>query len=552
MEPALVWLIAAVLLTPAHLVGVIVHDEGFIATGAMLIRRGKLPYRDFLTFYGPAQYYLAAALFALCGEDLLVLRLLHMCWLGALAATLWVLCRCFPHEHAAAARWTAVYAVITLMALVLVTRTSTGYPAIPATVFLLLATLPLIAPEPRPVTASVLIGVAGLFRWDFGVFGLVALTGAVIVATWSRRASRGAPHDAPHRPPHRMGGREYATTLAKAIVPALALMAVCYGLFIGVLSDPRVWFREIVYYSIYEFPKWRGLEFFRPAYWQLHNGIRLHDARSALVGLFKLTFVIVPATVAFIAAIFVLRDRPARRWMLYLPLLGLVLLQQMRVRPSLTQGFPAAVVAIPLTLYILARIHAHVTVRRPLLIWSTRAAACAALALVLVARTRASVIGDLAPLDPDRAHLIRVPRAEADTYGALIRYVREQTSANDALYSGAADHSRLVISDSLIYFLTNRLPADRFVELDPGIANTVEGQREIAHELDTKHVPMIVLLALEFHEPNATSTSNGVVILDDFIRSRYEHAATFGPYTVYRGPSRRHRRRRPLGTRRRA
>jgi hypothetical protein len=532
LEPLVVWLISAVLLTPTALIGVVVHDEGFIATGAMLIRRGGLPYRDFLSFYGPAQYYVAAALFTLFGEDLLVLRLLHVWWLGALAAALWVLCRQFT----GASRWTAAYAVIALLALVLLITPSPAYPAIPATLFLLLAALPLIAPEPRVMAASTLIGVAGLFRWDFGVFGLVALTGAIVVTTWSRRAPV----------------REYLRVLAHAIIPAIAMMAVCYGLFIAILSDPHVWFREIAYYSIYEFPKWRGLQFVRPAAAQVLVGIQTTDVRLVLVGLFKLAYLVVPASVAIVAGILILRESRARRSLLYLPLLALVLLQQMRVRPSFSQGFPAVTVAIPLTLYILARLHARVAMRRPL-IWSTRAIVCAAMALLLLVRARATTSADLAPLDADRAHLIRVTRAQAEMYGALIRYVREQTSADDALYSGAVDHSTLVISDSLIYFLANRLPADRFVELDPGIANTVEGQREIVHELDTKRVPVIVLIAHEYREPNATATSNGVFVLDDFIRSRYEHAATFGPYTAFRRTtSHRSHRRRSLRTRRRA
>src|SRR5262245_47489977 len=87
------FLVMTVLLLPRYLVGVVAHDEGFIASGAMLVANGKLPYRDFLNFYGPAEYYVLAALFAVFGQDLLVLRIVHVCTLAALGIVLILLCR---------------------------------------------------------------------------------------------------------------------------------------------------------------------------------------------------------------------------------------------------------------------------------------------------------------------------------------------------------------------------------------------------------------------------------------------------------------------------
>jgi hypothetical protein len=116
----------------------------------------------------------------------------------------------------------------------------------------------------------------------------------------------------------------------------------------------------------------------------------------------------------------------------------------------------------------------------------------------------------------------------------MVRYVRTHTSDGDDIYSGALDHSKLHSNDSLLYFLSRRLPADRFVELEPGIANTLSGQREIRDTLDAMSVPLVVLVALEKHEPNLTSSSNGVFVLDEFIRAHYVKDASFGSYTLLR------------------
>ena len=132
-------LLAAVLLLPMALQGVGIFDEGFIASGAMMILRGDLPLRDFYVIYGPGQYYLSAGLMALFGESLLVTRVVHVLLLAGLAATV------------AAASYQLAYGRLRLSllpasAFVLMTVNflpNPGYPAVPAVLLLMLATWPL-------------------------------------------------------------------------------------------------------------------------------------------------------------------------------------------------------------------------------------------------------------------------------------------------------------------------------------------------------------------------------------------------------------------------
>jgi hypothetical protein len=57
------FIILASMFLPHSLTGINVFDEGFIVSGAMLVKDGMLPYRDFLSVYGPGQYYVTAGIF---------------------------------------------------------------------------------------------------------------------------------------------------------------------------------------------------------------------------------------------------------------------------------------------------------------------------------------------------------------------------------------------------------------------------------------------------------------------------------------------------------
>jgi hypothetical protein len=522
-----VWLLISILLTPSNLVGFTIHDEGFIATGAMLLLDGRLPYRDFLSFYGPAQYYLAAFLFALFGEDLLVLRLLHVAWLAALGTMVWAVGR----KVAAQSSFLPLLGTGAFVALALYAMPSAGYPAIPATAFLIAAVFVLFGWTPahgsrRLLAASALVGLAGLFRWDFGLYALIALSGAIIITLWSQKARF----------------QEHARSVVGLVTPAVAIVAAVYVPLL-LATDPWRWYHEIVEYSIYEFPKWRGTQMLGPSYRRWLTAIELGQLRTALYPLSQMFYVLAPAGLSIAVLVTLLyRLRASKRRLmgvaaalLFLSLLTLLLLQQMRVRPSLWQGFPAIATAIPMAVYLLVHLTAALG-NRHVVTWGAYAATAIALLAAAAAGSpnlRAAFDSRLVALNCDRAHLIHVWPTQA-VYADVIRYIRDQTSEDDRIYSGVSDHSKLHSNDSLLYFLTRRLPADRFVELDPGIANTPSGQQEIKDALDSLSVPMVVRASLDYHEPNLTSSSNGVFVLDDFISVHYAETASIGSYTLLR------------------
>ena len=176
-------ILLALLFLPQSLVGINVFDEGFIVSGAMLVKDGMLPYRDFLSMYGPGQYYVTAAIFSVFGENLIFVRYLHIVLLTALGMTIYGLAK---RESAGFSG--PLLMLFSYVGIVLFAQPNVGYPAITATLFLLLSAFALInwsdtLRANSLVLASCMIGIAGLFRWDFGIFGLLALVLTITFAT---------------------------------------------------------------------------------------------------------------------------------------------------------------------------------------------------------------------------------------------------------------------------------------------------------------------------------------------------------------------------------
>jgi hypothetical protein len=517
-----------VLLLP-NLVRVVEHDEGFIVTGAMMILDGQLPYRDFLSYYGPAQYYVLAALFRLFGENLIVSRLEHVLCMAAFVPVI-VIASTNPKHEPGPTSW--IIAGV-FLASALISFPNANYPAIPATLLLLIACCFLkrwiVISDFRDASiASICIGVAGLFRWDFGVFGLFAANAAIVIIGIASRTS-------------------YKTVLRSLVIvtaPATAMILVIY-LPLLMTGDPVRWYQEILHYSLFDAAKYRGIAFVRPAYWKLLGAIRAGNVLELYESLFRLLYIATPvALVALTLPFVVYRARHNSSGIesfglllppTFLALLCGALLNQMRVRPTLWQGFPALVISLPLLTYLLQAKGSAIFRKHPRVKLFTSGVAFlvfAALATLSLSSLLVSMSNQVAPLGLPRASAIKVLPGDLG-YARVIREVAQRMDRGDFIYSGPSDHSRLFVNDSLLYFLVDGRPATRFVEMEPGIANTVSAQQEICDALLRKKVRVVALLDAQSHEPNLSSRSNGIHIVDDCIRYNFDFIKTVGSYSIF-------------------
>lgn len=511
---------------PQSLVGVAIFDEGFILSGAMLVLDGKVPYRDFLSMYGPGQFYTTAAIFSVFGESLIVARVLHVFLLAVLGLTIFHLSKKLTKSPDLP--WVLLLIYISAA---LFLHPNVGYPAITSTLLLLFSGVAVfywvdsfnIA---KLVFASFLVGFSAIFRWDFGAFGLVAL----VISSLAVFMSGAKAND----------WKDGLRVFVSASVPAFVIIVFIYIPLLVVLSDPTRWFNEVVVFSLREFSSWRGLEYFKPIYWNLMND------KASRFGEGVLMACLVGGPVVFAAltvcpTVFRLarneveqREKPALIVGLYVALLCLLLLNQMRVRPTFVQGFPALVASLPLMALVWERyrneILENVVLRRGG--YSISFFICAILFGGALQSVLDSKKSGLVALRTERAAWIRVD-SQASGYDDLINYIKNKTKETDFIYSGVQDHSRLFVNDCILYFLTGRQPADRFLELEPGIANTRKGQEEIIYSIINRNVKLVVLVDILSNEKNKTSISNGEYILDDYIKANYRLDQSFGRYKVY-------------------
>ena len=509
--------------------GMSIFDEGSVVGGAMLVGDGMIPYRDFSSLYGPGQYYLTAAIFYVLGETLSSARILHALLLAILGITIFSL----PGQKSSKR---SLVLLLVYVGIVLFAQPNVGYPAITATIFLLSGALPLLewsraGRMSSLLLASSLVGIAGLFRWDFGFFGLVAITSATAIAMIDERGK--STRAIPALP-----------CLVGALTPAMLILAAVYLPLLVMFSDPNRWYEEVMIYSIREFPKWRNSEFVRPTYqgllWALSEGSSALHVEKAVLRMAYLALPILLVVGSLGTAVRILLRKRAVHpeggsllLIVYLTFLCMLLLNQMRVRPTLWQGFPAMVVALPL----MAILSFHY--REPIARSGRVTTALGVIGFVLSAMlfnvafqgVLESSNQKLIELDTPRSSGVYI-KPEMAPYIDLVRYVRDNTRSGDAIYSGVQDHSRLVINDAMLYFLTDRRPADRFLALEPGISNTRSGQEEIIGALERNNVRLIVLGDFPSDEPNQTSESNGVTALDQFIHANYRIVRRIGGRVV--------------------
>ncbi|HSP30759.1 MAG TPA: hypothetical protein VLO13_01925, partial [Halomonas sp.] len=364
---------------------------------------------------------------------------------------------------------------------------------------------------------------------DFGIFGLLALAFTLAMVMMQERGNKNRPIP-------------FLSWAMASLGPAMLILAVVYIPLLVIFSNPVRWYQEVVHFSLTEFSKWRNLEFVRPNIWALlGSSSAINFERAAL----SLAYLVLPLALAIGGIITVVqvhfrrRAKPIEKNSIfiltaYLTLICLFLLNQMRVRPTLWQGFPAMAVSLPL-IVLLWDYYKEKIVRSKSLTMTLKITCFifgAMLFNMALHGLHVSTDERLIVLKTLRSTGIRI-KPDTQPYIDLVKYVQDNTKPGEAIFSGVQDHSRLVIHDAMLYFLTNRPPADRFLELEPGISNTRRGQEELIKSIQQKNVRVIVLADILSDEPNLTSRSNGVTILDEFIRANYRFDRSFGNQMVF-------------------
>jgi len=117
----------------------------------------------------------------------------------------------------------------------------------------------------------------------------------------------------------------------------------------------------------------------------------------------------------------------------------------------------------------------------------------------------------------------------------VIAFIRAKTAPEETIFVGAQDHSRVYANDVRIYWLAQRMPCCRVIDMSPDVVLHADVQAQIISDLNRNRVRWAIL------ESNAETgdaaafyrrVRPGSRLLDEFLAANYEPAASFGKFSV--------------------
>ncbi|HEY8582894.1 MAG TPA: glycosyltransferase 87 family protein [Capillimicrobium sp.] len=453
------------------------HDEGLMLQAASRIADGQWPYRDFWWNYGPGQPLLLAGVEKLFGESLLWWRLLRTALDAVVAVLAYALVRRAAPE---APRWLALLAWLAVAA-AMAFPTGPG----PNPVALALVGGALLLVRDRPALAGALCGAAVAFRPEIGGAGALALLA--------------------------LGGgrRSLGWAVGTAVVALLPFFVVAPG----DMLDDTVGFLGIQRLQRLPFPL------------SYDGGL---DPNKLLE--FYLPLLLVLGTAAW--AVWAALRRP--RWALAAAPLLLVGLLYLLGRPDEFHLVPLSV-----ALAVAAAVGAAGEGRSAPWRWCL-IAIVAVIALHGVERRAGQLVRApaLADVPSPVADGVQTSPADAAALARLLPRIHELTPGGEPILVAPPRFDKVSVGDPLLYVLAQRPNSTRYDVMQPGVVTTEEVQREIVADLRRSRPPVLVRWLDPRgrpDEPNDSSVSSGVTLLDDELRRMYGAAPErFGPYALYR------------------
>jgi len=512
------------------------YDEFLSLYGAERVLHGGVPYRDFWTMYGPAQFYLLAAFLKVFGISVLAGRLYDALIRAAIACACFVLVRLM-----APLRWALAAFAMVLLWLACIYYPAYNYPVYPGLLASLISCL-FFARYLQDLRLSslflsgLLVSIATIFRHDSGFYICIA---ELLMLAWTTF------HET------NLSENRFAVLLRR-LLPyfiGVALLAVqLYG-FVLWKAGFRNLFYDLFYVPGVIYPKFRSLPLVtQEDLYNLHHPLSW-DGRLAVESLivFFPLFVILSSALCLLASS---RSRLfAAPWQRQTFLLLLLLASLFFLKGLIRPGPVQMIQSIVIGLVLLAILFGHLPQLSRLQTASLYAGAlylvfCTLPVLThLIGFARVNFANLIHPGSEDSfAHRCHPPAAlnrarcllvTSDVTSA-IEEIERRSSPAQPIYVGDGRHDRIFWNDVRLYFLSGRSSITRWYDLHPGVQTTLPIQNQIIDALRRKDPPLVVLNSTwdDAIEPNQSRYSSGVTALDDYIRAHYNPQARFGEITI--------------------
>jgi hypothetical protein len=488
------------------------YDEGIVLVGAMRILSGEVPHRDFWSIYPPGQTFVLAGLFKFFGSSLEVERYYDLCLRIVASCLVYVFLR-----NIAVSSLLGLIGWFTLTFWLSAFEFS-GYPILPALVMLLMAAnfLALYAKYrfmPYLFWGGVFIGLTTLFRFDFGVVGLISYFLTLYVF---QRAS------------HLGVGNALISAASGAGLVALFT----FGPLVFFVGFEEL-ITQLVLTPAAVMPKYRSLP--------IPEGFTALSAPfylCPLILIFSLYLSLNRLRIrSWLAGDLAAMLRHAARKktgavLLFFSALGLFSLNQALVRSDMIHLLPLIFICSILSPIILSLLLAELRAQlNPKL---SRAGLFTFLLVFLM------TLGYPAALKIKQYQMKNSDLSAggsvviSDELSKLVDFISRNTLETDGIYVGVVNHDRFTYNDVAVYFLAQRRIVTRYHELHPGVTTTPQVQNEMVREL-TALSPKLIVLADRYvpTEQNLTSRDLGLDILDEYLRANFKKVKEFGPYQVF-------------------
>ncbi len=516
------------------------YDEGIVLTGAMRVMAGQVPHRDFYFIYGPAEVYILAGLFKTAGSSLLAERLFDLVIKALVVTSVYGILSSYCRRSI-----TIFASIISL--LWLYGLNEFGLALTPVSLLNLVGSA-LVLPvfisgvsRRRMVTAGVVAAMASLFRYDTGI-ALLGVHGCVVAIAVCLRYKGSA---------NRL--RAFASTFWPYLLGFTVLIAIPALYYFSVAPAAAIVHDIILFPSKY-YPRSRNLPFPGIHLKELENlgvylplaiagmsffallatkhlqddGIAVSNVESSVqqqrVRGFYITFGIL-LVIMYLKGL--VRVSPVQMYLAIIPsLLLIAVLFQNRT------GFPQSVRICINCLMLLSLVPATWSALHELRLEYLQHSFLFARKALPEVETKWCT--EPSPLTTGICFL------PEDNRIRTFEFISRHTVPGQPLYSGLGHHDRVFANDNLVYFATQRLPATRWSHFDPDLQNRPDIQTQMVHELEQNPPPYIVLDS-EFdlvREPNDSSLSSGVMLMDNYIHDQYQPSETFGTLSVWQRRSR--------------
>lgn len=512
-------------------------DEGILLSGTMRVMNGDIIHRDFYSIYGPAQYEVIAALFHFFGRRFIVARIYDLIVRVGVILIVYSILR-YKCNRSISLIFTTICGVWLL---------SVGfylYPVFPCLLLSLLGSslvrraLTQSTVSPAIVVAGVCTGLSALFRYDVGFLLMVAHLLSIIFIIC-------------HAGPRESRVRRALLNIAAYGVGVSALFVPAAIAFL-LVSPITPFVADIVDYSTKYYALMRGLPF--PGFGSIANSL---PSISALI----VYLPIISAVLAFLEIALYRRRREDSKLSLSVDNISAYLIVFACVASMLLLKGLVRVSPIHMLLGIVPSLIVFALL---IDLWSRRGPAMrgAAMAVMLVAYfptiAQAAVFvhsawnddGTVAYWLALKAGFIEQVRSQSkvcDTgpasgmarldpdYARVANYIAAYTRPDERILVALDRHDKIFANSPGLYFASGRLPGTHWHQFDPGLQTRADIQADIIHDIGANHVRWIVRDGNfnDVMEPNGSSQSSGVKLLDNYIDANFREVATSGKISIW-------------------